>query len=341
MRLPHVRFTVWRMIVSVATTALALDLYVSAALMAADPTDHGEQDKALAEILDSGGTVKHDADRPNSPVVAISLLDQAVTRNLQREGLKLGRRPRLFTDEDLARLRGLSSLLTLDLTDAGEVAVTDAGLTHLAGLPSLQDLNLGGLSITDAGLSHLSPLRDLKTLRLSGTRVSGKGLVHLQKLKKLESLDLGWTPVDDTGLGHLEGMTGLRSLSLDRTKVTDKGLRHLRGLSKLDDLDLSNTRITDDGLSSLVEMESLSKLTLFFYSRVSSETRVTDSGLRRLAGIKKLRFLNIRGTAISAEGIERFKKNRPDVYIFSSDSPSRNRQMQCLFYERRLTVRMN
>ena len=81
--------------------------------------------------------------------------------------------------------------------------ITDAGLTHLTGLPALQFLGLGSTEVADAGLTHLMGLPALETLNLDGTQVT------------------------DVGLTHLTGLTGLKTLYLYGTQVTDAGLTHL------------------------------------------------------------------------------------------------------------------
>ena len=57
-----------------------------------------------------------------------------------------------FTDVGLKRLKGLSNLRNLSLSNEN---VTDAGLKHLTGLKSLQNLYLRGTNVTDAGVKKL------------------------------------------------------------------------------------------------------------------------------------------------------------------------------------------
>ena len=46
--------------------------------------------------------------------------------------------------------------------------ITDAGLAHLAGLPSLQSLYLDGTEVTAAGLVHFQKMPALRYLTLDG-----------------------------------------------------------------------------------------------------------------------------------------------------------------------------
>ncbi len=78
---------------------------------------------------------------------------------------------------------------TVEVNEQGEIVevdlsftqITDAGLVHLAGLTSPQDLNLYGTQITDAGLVHLEGLTSLQTLHLFNTQITDAGLAKLRE----------------------------------------------------------------------------------------------------------------------------------------------------------------
>ena len=97
---------------------------------------------------------------------------------------------------------------------------------------------LDNAEVNDAGLVHLQGLTTLENLDLSNTRVSDAGLVHLKGLTKLYWLYLSNTKVTDAGLVNLKGMVNLQTLNLNNTKVTDAGLEHLQGLTNLQMLEL-------------------------------------------------------------------------------------------------------
>ncbi len=82
--------------------------------------------------------------------------------------------------------------------------------------------------ITDAGLVHLEGLTSLQELYLYNTEITGVGLVHLAGLTSLQELCLNYTRVTDTGLVHLEGLTSLQRLNLKNTQITDAGVAKLR-----------------------------------------------------------------------------------------------------------------
>jgi uncharacterized membrane protein len=121
-------------------------------------------------------------------------------------------------DARLGALRGLApQVVWLDL---GGAAVTDAGLTVVAGLPHLVRLDLSRTAITDAGLAHLETLAYLESLNLYGTRIGDAGLLRLEGLGKLRSLYVWGTAVTPSGIDRLEGT--LRGLRVDAGQTTSR-----------------------------------------------------------------------------------------------------------------------
>ncbi|NQU24226.1 MAG: hypothetical protein HQ567_23335 [Candidatus Nealsonbacteria bacterium] len=135
-------------------------------------------------------------------------------------------------------------------------------LRNLLGVDFLSDVaGIGYLDATDADLTRLKGITSLEYLQLWGTQVTDAGLMHLKGLTRLKRLTLGpTTQVTDAGLGHLKGMTTLRSLLLNETQVTDAGLVHLKGLTSLETLVLKRTQVTDAGL---MHLEGLTRLQQF------------------------------------------------------------------------------
>jgi hypothetical protein len=63
-------------------------------------------------------------------------------------------------------------LTKLDSLDLGWTQVTDAGLSHVAGLPKLRWLRLDSTTISDEGLRKLRALPKLHEIRLNDTAVT-------------------------------------------------------------------------------------------------------------------------------------------------------------------------
>jgi Leucine-rich repeat (LRR) protein len=121
----------------------------------------------------------------------------------------------LASVDDWAVLGRLSSLEELSLKYVRS-PVTDACVTHLAGLQSLKELRLDAIvmvrpgesasrtDITDEGLSQIAGFKKLETLSLSGARITDEGLRQLAGLSSLTWLDVQCTPVTEEGLRRLQ-----------------------------------------------------------------------------------------------------------------------------------------
>lgn len=112
--------------------------------------------------------------------------------------------------------------------------ITDDQLAHIAGLTSLVHLDLANTSITDKGLEHLTGLRNLNHLELSRTRVTDAGLIHISRITSIEALTLYGTGVTDLGLSYLPSLQKLDYLDLRGTEIRGPGLTSLRPIQDLD-----------------------------------------------------------------------------------------------------------
>ncbi|WP_437202841.1 leucine-rich repeat domain-containing protein [Planctomicrobium sp. SH664] len=182
--------------------------------------------------------------------------------------------------------------------DCQKMAITDAQLPLLKGLPSLQVLSLENGVITDAGLEILKDLPPLVELSLRRcSQIGAAGLAHLKAQPNLQRLLLLYTRTTDDGLAHLAGVKKLKVLDLRGcTEVGDAGLKHLEVLSDLVDLKLRSDGVTNAGMESVGKLQNLRQLSL-------EDCRVGDPGMAALAGLSKLRVLNAMRTYISDKGL--------------------------------------
>ncbi|MBY0231748.1 MAG: SMI1/KNR4 family protein [Gemmataceae bacterium] len=130
-----------------------------------------------------------------------------------------------------AALACLERLPALTAFHANGAPVAGPGLRHLASLPHLTDLDLsgGGERITtDADLSHLPLLPTVEHLDLRSALVTDAGLAHLARLPNVRWVLLDQAALSDAGIPHLAALPNLRQASLDRTKVTIAGVRALQ-----------------------------------------------------------------------------------------------------------------
>jgi Leucine-rich repeat (LRR) protein len=241
------------------------------------------------------------------------------------------------TDDDLAKLAGISTLSLLKLP----ARITDAGLKHIEPLSGLRQLYLYDAKVTDAGLLNLAKLTELKQLHLNGTSIGDGGLAHLKALKSLEVLNLTNTKASDAGLKSLKDLKALKKLSIRGTAITIAGVVQLYvteqkrslvdALDALDAvtrgedgqvtaIDVGGTQFGDAELARLKPIPSLrqlhlanSQITDAGMIQLKGQTgleglylarcNIGDAGLAHIKGLKHLRALNLYGTKITSAGI--------------------------------------
>ncbi|MGH9372854.1 MAG: hypothetical protein ACRD15_15120 [Vicinamibacterales bacterium] len=169
--------------------------------------------------------------------------------------------------------------------------ITDAGVRHLARMPSLQHLDLTGTSVTDAGLEVLRHLPELRTLSLAWNRVTEAGIRVLAHCDELEHVNLGASAeIGDAAARALAGKRKLRHL---RIALTDAGLPLLHELPVFKSWQGGEAEL------GLVGHKSLP-------NHLSLRGTFTDAGMRHLRGLDGLFGLDIDDShlAITAAGLE-------------------------------------
>jgi Leucine rich repeat/Leucine Rich repeat len=236
------------------------------------------------------------------------------------------------TDADIERIAGVKSLKRLDLS---LTYISDRGVERLKGLDQLEELNLFAAEfVTDAALAFLRGNRQLTTLSLRGTDVTDSGLAYVAELSRLKSLDISFTQITDVGLEHLASLAQLEELNLGGDKISGVGLHVLKLLPKLRKLSFYGIQrrnagwcwapvMTDLELETISLLSGLEDLNVGFgvalgaprppdlgpadgeaECRIAGGTRLTDLGLLKLAKLKRLRQLDLSGSAITASGLK-------------------------------------
>lgn len=233
-------------------------------------------------------------------------------------------------DDVMIHLAGLPAVRSLLLNDTD---VTDAGMQAIGKLETLTNLDLRGCAITNQGVSSLAGLSNLKALRFSGksgkTDITDESMPSIGKLTKLKVLALDFLKfaAGAEGLSHLNQLTQLQELYAANTlinddsleviarsfptlkklraaasQVSDDGLAQIAKMSQLEELDVSeNSQITDEGLVHLASMKQLKKLNLW-------RVQITDAGVEQLAGLTNLEWLNLDNVAyLSDAGLVHLK----------------------------------
>jgi len=241
------------------------------------------------------------------------------------------------SDPDLAVVAEMSSLKdfsVVSITDPASVAVTDTGLANLGRLTRLERLIIGGQPVTDAGLAQLAGLINLKVVGFPRTRISGTGFSHLSKntdlrevrelgpttdaglaalpqFRQLTYVDVGdGLNLTDAGLKNFAGLDRLEILIAHNSKLTDAGLKELTGLKRLRGLGADGTALTDAGLVHLKAFPNLESVGI-------GAPAVSDIGLKIVAELKTLKWVNLRHTKTTAEGVKGLHRALPECHIES------------------------
>jgi hypothetical protein len=221
-----------------------------------------------------------------------------------------------LTNAGLERLCRLPCLRDATALVVAATEITDAGLSHLRGLPLTALVLSGNKGITGGGLKHLAELDRLTSLNLAATRIESGSLEALRgKLPRLRELWLDGTRVANEDMAAVGSFEGLVGLSLASTLLKPGALAPLKGLTRLQGVTFYDTGLTDDDLPSLRGWKALVGLDL-------RGTLVTDGGLlEHLKGLDELRALDVGGCVkVTAEGVKALKKALPKCKV-GSDFP--------------------
>ena len=245
------------------------------------------------------------------------------------------------TDSDMPALARLPGLKKLDLSTT---RISDRGLRELRPAPGIADLNLCfAEQIGDEGASAMRNWKHLTRLNLRGTKITDATLEMLGDLTTLEDLDIGFAQLTDVGLDHLTPLAHLRKLAMGGNKLTSSGLQFLRQLPQIEYLDLAGAQRTDSGLWSITlsdtgvdavtavtglrelhigsaslasaELKKLATLPRLERLSLQGAKRVGHESVPVLAGMSKLRWLDVHDTGIPEADVAELRKSLPNCEI--------------------------
>lgn len=162
------------------------------------------------------------------------------------------------------------------------------------------------------------------------TEFDDTGAVHLSRFKLMERLSLGQTEVTDKIIDVVSGMPRLKLLFISRTSVKGKNLHKLCALKELQFLRMANNHLAPGAVTGLKDAKqlkrldisrcavkdtdvlALSGLTELLSLEIADNKDITDRVLQPIRGMKKLRWLDISGTRITAR--ELVKTKLPSLY---------------------------
>ncbi|MHC4585979.1 MAG: leucine-rich repeat domain-containing protein [Planctomycetota bacterium] len=184
--------------------------------------------------------------------------------------------------------------LLVGLKDSSQGYNGSTGLSHLAGLDSLEELLISSTSLSDEDVACLEPLGRLKELNIGGRHLTDRSLASISKLKQLESLGFsafGGASVSKSGLKQLSGLTNLHTLDVKVHPVVtgpaDGVTLDFSALTNLNTLTLFGCSIKDTDIASLEGLYHLEWLML--------DGAFTEEGLWHLRNLPTVKLLDIRG----------------------------------------------
>ena len=129
---------------------------------------------------------------------------------------------------------------------------------------------------------------------------------------KVETLQLprDINPTPDELAAITKAWPKLKRLEVNSRNFNDTACEGMLQISSLEELDIMYSPITDAGISKLATLKKLFWLNL-------NEAKITDAALETLASMKALKKIKLPkpGNGITADGLAKFKKKRPDVTV--------------------------
>ena len=180
-----------------------------------------------------------DAEQPTEPDIVRQLRD-AGARVQPATGLPTSIEiDHSATDEVLEQLAQVETIEELTLNWC--YGITDAGVSHLARLPRLAELQLNGAPLDGSSLAAFANHPTLERLHLDGASIPDSALEHVARIPHLTTLFLRYTAIGNDGLPLLQPLARLAVLHLDGSQITGAGLPALRQLKKLEVLSLPSS----------------------------------------------------------------------------------------------------
>lgn len=210
-------------------------------------------------------------------------------------------------DDDLARLSGLAELRSLDLSNC---KLSAAGIGKLKGLHGLHTLDLSGIDLSGFDFEVLKDSANLRKLTLNRCSISDDQLLSIMRLfPHLSALKVSVSRLSDVSVSKIGTLKKLKTLELASSTISDESFPAIRTLKMLNHLDLSDTKISGDNLSQLESLRWLYELRIKGVS-------VGDDWISKLVAWESLRYLDVRDSAVTSNGVKAFLNRRSvDIYV--------------------------
>ncbi len=184
------------------------------------------------------------------------------------------------TDADDKTVRILTEIPTLDRIALAKTKITDAGLSELAKLRLLSDLEIDGCLVSDIGISALSKCSALRKLSMKNTaRITDKGYNALSILP-LEFFNCSGIALQDDALKAISRLTAthysFQSCGLDDRKIA------LFRCARATWIDVIDNDIGMGGVLALMNLPSIASITVSAHAGLTpSKVAARRRGLHR------------------------------------------------------------
>jgi hypothetical protein len=160
--------------------------------------------------------------------------------------------------------------------DDSEEGMSDRAAGFLRCLNGLRSANFDKSDTSDAGLEQLAGLKKLTVVTASESMATGSCLKSLATCPNLLLVRFCAIKIDNDSLSHLKNFKSLVRLDLNRCGLNSKGVQNICMCSSIAKLDFS------------------------------SNPNISDRDLLKLKALKKLKYINLRGTGVTVSGIKAF-----------------------------------
>lgn len=134
-----------------------------------------------------------------------------------------------MTNDHLAKLGRIKSLVQIDINDG---SITDEGIAHLTGLGNLESLTVANNAVTDGSMASFAKMKKLNMLNLNGTQVKG-GYDALAGLSNLQWMLLGGVKISDADATAISNFPAITHVTLkDSTDISEAGVKALKSNKK-------------------------------------------------------------------------------------------------------------
>jgi len=198
--------------------------------------------------------------------------------------------------KDIQGLKKLKFLRIYGPTFYGE------GIAPIGEIVSLRTLSMQQTDVNDENIRYLATLTNLEKLSLYGCRtLTDQGMAKLSALNKLKELDLRGTVCGSNGMQYLAHFPELRLLDLSESNAPDinQSMPAIAKLSNLEDLNLWHTQVNDAGVAMLAGLTRLKALNL------DDNKQVTDAAMDTVGKFVDLEYLHIGSTSVTDTGLSK------------------------------------